>query len=990
MNKKRYLIGSVVFAGILALGSIPYMDLNNAEGLYSKKRLNAIQNQSADEAITWLKARYVDQETGMPISNEKLAIINSQISKMKKSKVISFEPQGPDNIGGRTRAIQIDRTNNNRIWAGGVSGGVFVSNNRGNSWERVESYINNGIGGSPFVSSMTQTIDGVLYVATGSNDEPWGGNGVWYSTDFGQTWDKIPGTSNCTEVESSDVDNYVWLTTAQGLKKWKLGDASLTSTPVSSGACQALKVSKDGQVIVAAFGSNKTFVSTDGGASFIDQSGSITQNKVPQGSPRIEYTISSIKNDDNKYTLYAVRTNNNLLGMHVSRDNGLTWKQFVGASAPPSDFDIYRNQGTYNSIVTVRSDDPTEILIGGIDIWKWKQTVDDPLNGPSGGFEKVSMWMVSPNSPVYVHADNHEMKWDALNRLYVGNDGGIGVTDDAGATWYPANRGYNVTQFYGIAFDREGSVMGGTQDNGTLYNDHTLSTFQEFREVNGGDGFECEISHFNPKVMFSSVYYNSISRSGDRGVTWSSFTPDLPNSYPDAGTEGTAFHPFHTEFILAEYFDLNSKDSVSFVATKNYEAGDLIRVPSLSSGDTMNFVAPTNLYFDDTLNYDPSLTVGNENFGKNTSTGELISMGSDTVLYNVAWDTLRVQDPFQSWFLVYVGANNGELWGTRNALRLSAANAQWVCVARGFGGPGFGGSNFNSNIDIEFSRDLQHLYISTSSGVTRVSGLGSIYTSQSNFATASGYGTGASTTLPTGTSQTRITSASYEGIAVNPNNANDLLLLAGFNGTNRRTTNASTATNTNLNSVALGSITSPGVACYDGIIDRLDSDVLVVGTSNGVFVSENGGASWENASTGFEGTPVFEVRQQWRSFDEGGYRAGEIYVGTYGRGIWSSSAYLGIGNKGDESNISNFKTKLKAYPNPTNESTTLSFQLAKAGDVDLAVYSITGRLVKTINKKNMTSGENSIFIDCDDMPNGTYIVKFVSNKQVESVKFIKM
>jgi hypothetical protein len=401
-------------------------------------------------------------------------------------------------------------------------------------------------------------------------------------------------------------------------------------------------------------------------------------------------------------------------------------------------------------------------------------------------------------------------------------------------------------------------------------------------------------------------------------------------------------------------------------------------------------VTPVNLYFDDTLYYDPTLTVGNQNFGRNNETGEVIAMGSDTVFFNVPWDTLRVQDPFQSWFLVYVGANNGELWGTRNALRLSAANAQWVCIARGFGGPGFGGSNFNSNIDIEFSRDLQHLYISTSSGVTRVTGLGSIYSSQSNFNTAAGFGTGTSTATPSGTTQTKISSTSYEGIAVNPNNANDLLLLAGFNGTNRRTTNASTATNSNLNANALGFITNPGVACYDGIIDRLDSDVLVVGTSSGVFVSENGGASWENASAGFEGTPVFEVRQQWRPFEEGGNRAGEIYVGTYGRGIWSSATYLGVGGNNNESNTINFKTKLKAFPNPTNESTTLSFQLAKGGDVDLAVYSITGRLVKKISKNNLSSGENTMFIDCDDMPSGTYIVKFVSGKQVESVKFIKM
>jgi hypothetical protein len=291
---------------------------------------------------------------------------------------------------------------------------------------------------------------------------------------------------------------------------------------------------------------------------------------------------------------------------------------------------------------------------------------------------------------------------------------------------------------------------------------------------------------------------------------------------------------------------------------------------------------------------------------------------------------------------------------------------------------------------MEFSSDLKHLFVSTSSGVTRISGLGDVYSSESNFKTKVGYSTAAPAASPTATTSTKISNVSYEGLAINPRNSNDLLLLAGFSGVNRRTSNASTATSTsNLSSTILQSITNPGVACYDGIIDRLDDNVLVVGTSSGVFISEDGGVTWENASAGFEGTPVFEVRQQWRSFDQGSYRSGEIYVGTYGRGIWSTAAYLGV-NDNNEMSLTNFKTKLKSYPNPTNESTTLSFNLAKTGDVDVQVYSITGRLVKSINKKNLSSGENTLFIDCDDIPNGTYIVKFVSGKQVESVKFIKL
>ncbi|NBR14545.1 MAG: T9SS C-terminal target domain-containing protein [Crocinitomicaceae bacterium] len=976
MNKKNYLIGSVVVAGACALFALGNLDFSKIAGSYSKKNLSILQEQNANAAMEWMKARYIDVTTGQPVSNEKLAEIQKQISKLDINKNIAFTDEGPDNIGGRTRAIQVDRTWENRLWAGGVSGGLFVSNNKGNSWERVTSYMN--AGASPFISSMTQTPDGTLYVSTGSNQESWSGNGVWYSTDFGTTWATVPGVSESTEVESSDADNYVWMATSTGLKKWKLGDPSITSVSVASGGCFALKVSKDGEVIVGAYGSNKTWVSSDGGLTFADKSGTSANNLVPVGAGRIEYSVSPIKNSSNKHSLYAVRTNSNLLSMHVSHDDGVTWTQFVGASAPPSDFDIYRDQGTYNSIVSVVPNNPEQILIGGIDIWSWKQTVNNP---PSGGFEKVTQWFVSPSSPIYAHADNHEMKWDSNNRFYIGNDGGVGVTNDYGQTWFPANRGYNVTQFYGIAFDNSGSVMGGTQDNGTLYNDHTNSTYQEFRAVNGGDGFECEISFFNPKVMFSTVYYNSISRSGDRGQTWTSFVPSLPGTYDPAGSDNSPYHPFHSEIVLFENYDLNSKDSVVFIPTKNYASGAVIRIPSLSSGDSITYVASDELYFDDTLAYSPNLTQNGVNYGLNSATGETVPMGTDTVIYNVAWDTLKVQDPFQSWFFVFVNANGGELWGTRNALRLSVQNPLWLCVARGIGGGIF------NNVDMEMSKDLNHLYVSAGTGVWRIDGLGSVYTSDPDFVSKVAYiGTGASGTLPTATTATKITNTNYEGLAINPNNANDVILFAGFGGTNRRTLNATSGT---PSFTSLGAITTPGLATYDGIIDRNDSDIIVVATSNGVFVTENGGASWENASAGFEGTPCYEIRQSWRSWEEGNGRPGEIYVGTFGRGLWKSTAYLGINESTGELNNS-IKTKLKTFPNPTNDNTTLSFNLAKAGDVELQVYSISGRLVKSISRSNVDAGLNTLQIDCEDLTNGTYIVKFASGKQVESVKFIKM
>lgn len=1019
-------IGVVATAAVLIANQLS----GNEIGSYKKTNLSFLKDQSSEDARIWMDARYIDPETGEKMSDEKLRQIEKAIASAKIDKAVNltWREEGPDNIGGRTRAILIDKNNINRIWAGSVSGGLFVSTNRANAWNKVESYP-----GSKFISSMTQTANGTIFVATGSNNEGWSGDGVHFSTDLGVTWDVVPGTSNLsriTEVACAPNSNTIFMATSSGLKKYTVGDASLTDVATTSGISSAVQVSVDGTVIVAAVGSNRTFVSTDSGATFSDRTGQVADNKIPLGGGRIEYAISPMKNSNNQYNIYASRTSSNLLSMHVSQDNGTTWSQFIGSSGTNSNLNIYRDQGTYNSILSVRPDDPSSIMIGGIDIWKWKQQTSNPV---SGGFEQLSQWFLNPTNSKYVHADNHEMKWDSSNRLYAGNDGGINLTHDYGITWNTANRGYNVTQFYGIAFDRDGAVMGGTQDNGTLYNNHTGTTYKEFREVGGGDGFECEISFFNPNVKFQSIYYNSIARTivGGGGESWN---PPYPASYGTVGEGGGVF-PFHTEIFLAENYDLASKDSILFIPTKDYAANTSIRVSSRSTGDSMSIVTPIALFYDDTVYHNPSLTenrifvidaqngakilLGNYNYtpfptasgqtppvagdsllvdfpagqdtvvvqstgtymwyqATNTTSGKVIDLGLDSIKYAVSWDTLTVQDPFQSWYFVYTGANGGEIWGSRDALRFSELNPKWVLLAKGIGTSG--------GFDIEMSRDLNTLFIASGNKVTRLSGL-NVYTSEPNFSSRLGYQGVLYDTPPTSTSLSTIYTGACEGIALNPNNANDLMIMPGFAAL-RRTSNALAATPTFTTLSPLVSGANPGA--MDGIIDRDDSDILVVGTMSGVFTSDNGGASWSYNSEGFEGTPVFEVRQNWRTFAEGNNRPGEIYIGTFGRGIWASSTLLGLDESKGEGSDKVFKSKLKMYPNPVATNTTLEYNLNSSANVVVNVYSVTGALVKTINVKNVSKGAHTMDIDAANFKPGTYIVKMTAGNQSESVKFIKL
>ena len=50
--------------------------------------------------------------------------VNTAMAGMPKSVNLEWIEMGPDNVGGRIRAVVIDPANTQSLWAGGVSGGL--------------------------------------------------------------------------------------------------------------------------------------------------------------------------------------------------------------------------------------------------------------------------------------------------------------------------------------------------------------------------------------------------------------------------------------------------------------------------------------------------------------------------------------------------------------------------------------------------------------------------------------------------------------------------------------------------------------------------------------------------------------------------------------------------------------------------------------------------------------------------------------------------
>jgi hypothetical protein len=60
----------------------------------------------------------------------------TQAHKSTSALAINWEFRGPENLGGRTRALAVDVANENILIAGGVSGGMWRSEDGGATWAR--------------------------------------------------------------------------------------------------------------------------------------------------------------------------------------------------------------------------------------------------------------------------------------------------------------------------------------------------------------------------------------------------------------------------------------------------------------------------------------------------------------------------------------------------------------------------------------------------------------------------------------------------------------------------------------------------------------------------------------------------------------------------------------------------------------------------------------------------------------------------------------
>jgi hypothetical protein len=894
-------VGLAIFSVISLTETTPSLYRANADNFDAPLSKQAKSSKGASE---WWFNRVKDVNGNLDLAEMKSVadrasqtVIASQAQAT--TQATNWTELGPDNVGGRTRALLMDRNNSNHFFAGGVSGGLWESTDGCNSWQPCAGYW--AVPGVNMnVTSIAQAPNGDIYVGTGeglyyflgTGAGGFVGDGIYKSTDGGATFTHLSATglqtannpnSNWAATNDLCVDpnnsNRIYAATNNGLRVSTDGGTTWNVAGNISGTADVTDVDMNGQGTIIACVGGKPWRSTDDGVTFSNV-GTTAFGFYGSGANRTE--VDFAPSDPNYVYAIVATTSDFLAGVYFSSNGGASWQQVCGPGN--AQFEPFgTGQGRYDMFLEVNPFDKNDVIIGGVELWRFELVTPAPA---AIQWERIALeFPDSPFNPWFVHSDKHALVFDPAvqGRWFVGTDGGVSRTLNDGETYQQMNAGYNVTQAYSIAFDHfdveRDQAMIGTQDNGTQFVNNEGNTLMSALEVSGGDGGHCEISALNRDALFATVYYGSVSRSNNRGGGMASFYD--PRVSGDATLGQPGFASFVTPIRLWESADdALSTDSVVIYngwQDQNKHVTDgttatfsgVLSVPlPVSSPAAIIDEGSVKFYLS---NIDSTTNDGNGNFSGG-AIGSVDAQGNYTITWNTTPPANKV---IRVVFTVTYGAGtvftlNSNVAGqqfqyttpttitaggtlkaqdriqSHLALGFTGNKGVWVVKhALDFstnptwykiGGTANGYSGTASQLT--WSADGNILYVGTESGaVYRFSGIASI-TSQHNgdLDTA-----GVANMVVTCTRIFLSSNRQITGLDADPNGDRLIVSLGGYSSTdyvyliNNASTVASSA-NTSNGTNKTGSLVSlGGIPVYAACFDKYTPNRVLIGTEYGIY-----------------------------------------------------------------------------------------------------------------------------------------------------------
>ncbi len=443
---------------------------------------------------------------------------------------------GPAVMSGRVSDIALDPTNPAVFYVALGTGGIMKTSDGGTSWEGIfEKQPVAAIGDIAVAPSDPR----IIWVGTGEandrNSSSWG-NGVYRSTDGGETWQHVglKDSKTIARILVHPTDpNIVWVAalgdlwnwngergcykTTDGGKTWRkvLAAASPFDTRVGCGDL-ALDPSNPNLLYAALYARRRTPwsfaygpMATDGkdlGGIFKSTDGGETWQKLSGGLPGETGRIGLAVHAHNPQIVYAIvqsdaggmsgidEVYSRAGGVFRSADGGLTWQRMSALNPRPFYFSQIR--------VDPQNDQRVYVLGFALHV-----SDDGGRTWREDLFEKV-------------HPDCHALEIDPRTpqRLLLGTDGGPYESWNGGKSWRHLNN-FAAGEFYRINVDLSTPyrICGGLQDNlnwvgpsRTWSKEGILNS--DWINIGGGDGFYCVFDSEQPHLVYTESQQGFVHR----------------------------------------------------------------------------------------------------------------------------------------------------------------------------------------------------------------------------------------------------------------------------------------------------------------------------------------------------------------------------------------------------------------------------------------------------------------------------------------------
>jgi photosystem II stability/assembly factor-like uncharacterized protein len=465
----------------------------------------------------------------------------------------AFENVGPTIMSGRVVDLAVNPSNPLEFYVAYASGGLWYTNNNGNSFVSVSET-------APTQNCGALTVDwksGTIWLGTGevnSSRSSYAGIGLLKSTDNGKTWENLglydshhiskiivnPNDNN--EIVVGVIGHLYTKNEERGLFKTTDGGKTWRKTLFvddESGVIDVSIAPNNFKIQYASVwqrnrkawhfeGSGKSsgiYKSTDGGNTWACVTNGGNGFPHDEGVGRIgvavydESTIYVVldnqnkrpnkkQNNDPSKDANKAMVETDVIGAEVykSLDGGISWVRTHDKFLD----DLYYSYGYYFGNISIDIKNKDRVIIGGVPL----------LLSEDGG--KTFLNIDKEN----VHADHH-VTWinpSNPNHIINGNDGGVNVSFDSGKSWSKCNS-LAVGQFYAINVDEQEpyNIYGGLQDNGVWVGpsdySHNLEWQQggryQYEQLGGGDGMQVQIDRRNSNIVYAGSqhgYYVKIDR----------------------------------------------------------------------------------------------------------------------------------------------------------------------------------------------------------------------------------------------------------------------------------------------------------------------------------------------------------------------------------------------------------------------------------------------------------------------------------------------